>query len=82
METVSLFSLRPGARAKVARLCGRVAVIRRLAELGLTPGTEIKLEGFAPFGGPAVISLRRGKLTLRESEAADVLVVPVARGER
>lgn len=49
-------------------------VKRRIMDLGLVKGTQIKLEGRAPFGDPIEIRLRGYKLTLRKEEAKDIVV--------
>ena len=36
----------------------RGAVKRRLIDMGLTPGTEVKLVKMAPFGDPMEVQLR------------------------
>ena len=47
----------------------------RLRELGLTPGTTVRFQRRAPFGGPLVIELRGYSLCLRPSEARLVRLV-------
>ena len=42
--------------------------------MGLLVGTPVKLVRCAPFGDPIEIKVRGYHLTLRKSEAADVLV--------
>jgi ferrous iron transport protein A len=52
-------------------------VIRRqLLALGVTPGTEIKIERKAPLGDPLQISVRGFSLCLRMNEAHSLLVEP------
>lgn len=46
----------------------------RLLELGLTPGTSVQLLRFAPLGDPVEIRLRGSNLTLRRTEAEQILV--------
>ncbi len=49
----------------------------RLKEMGLLIGTPVKLVRIAPMGDPIEIKVRGYSLTLRKSEAADILVEPV-----
>ena len=56
----------------------RGAVKRRLVDMGLTPGTEIKLIKVAPFGDPLEVQLRGYELSLRKEDAAQIIVQPVA----
>lgn len=62
--------MRPGERARVARLDGDPGVRRRLMELGLVPGTEIELVRRAPLGDPIELSVRGVHLSLRRTEAS------------
>jgi len=42
---------------------------RRLREMGLVPGTEIKIQGRAPLYDPVALRVRGATLTLRNNEA-------------
>ncbi len=46
----------------------------RLMSLGLTPGTEFKVQHVAPLGDPVEIRLRGFHLSLRWAEAGDMEV--------
>ena len=46
----------------------------RLMEMGLLVGTKIELVRFAPLGDPVEIKVRGYNLTLRKSEAEQILV--------
>ena len=48
----------------------------RLMEMGLLVGTSIELVRFAPLGDPVEIKVRGYNLTLRKSEAEQILVRP------
>ena len=52
----------------------RGAVKRRLVDMGLTPGTEVKLVKIAPFGDPLELQLRGYELSLRKEDAAQIIV--------
>ena len=47
---------------------------RRLMELGMIPGTYVRVLRRAPFGDPIQLILRGYALTLRRSMAAAILV--------
>ena len=53
----------------------RGAVKRRLIDMGLTPGTEVKLVKMAPFGDPMEVQLRGYELSLRKEDAAQIQVL-------
>ena len=48
----------------------------RLMEMGLLIGTKVELVRFAPLGDPVEIKVRGYNLTLRKSEAEQILVRP------
>ena len=50
----------------------RGAVKRRLTDMGLTPGTVVKLIKMAPFGDPMEVQLRGYELSLRKEDAAQI----------
>ena len=51
-------------------MVGADDVSRRLLEMGVTPGVEIRRLGAAPLGDPLEFELRGYRLSLRKSEAA------------
>ena len=71
---MSIAELRPGVAAVVQAVGGDRAFRRRLMEMGLVPGTRIRLVKVAPFGDPMEIELRHGRLSIRRHEAALVAV--------
>jgi Fe2+ transport system protein FeoA len=73
----SLDQLRLGERAKVQSLLGEDGVTQRLMEMGLLEDEEIEVIGFAPLGDPIEIRLHNYRLSLRRSEAARVVVLPL-----
>ena len=60
----------------------RGAVKRRLVDMGLTPGTNVRVTKIAPLGDPLEVSLRGYELSLRREDAAQILVEPAPDGER
>lgn len=50
------------------------AVKRRLVDMGLTPGTEIKVTKIAPLGDPLEVSLRGYELSLRRTDALQIVM--------
>lgn len=50
----------------------------RLREMGLLAGTRVTLVRVAPMGDPIELKVRGYHLTIRKSEADQVLVEPVA----
>ena len=50
------------------------AVKRRLVDMGLTPGTVVKVTKIAPLGDPLEVSLRGYELSLRKDDAAQIQI--------
>lgn len=42
---------------------------RRIRDMGMVPGTEIKIQGRAPLYDPVALRIRGATLTLRNNEA-------------
>jgi len=77
-QDVSFASLREGERARVLHFANmREHYRNRLLSMGLTPGTEFRVERRAPLGDPVEISLRGFRLTLRRDEAREMRVQPL-----
>jgi ferrous iron transport protein A len=72
----SLTSLNPGAEARLAQIGGERGFRRRLMELGLLPGTTVRLVRRAEVGGLLELEVRRCRVTLRSREAAELYVDP------
>ena len=71
---VKLSELPVGASAIVRQFPKTGAATLRLREMGLLVGTPIKLVRCAPMGDPMEIKVRGYHLTLRKSEAAELMV--------
>ncbi len=69
-----LTSVAVGSKATVAEIKVAPASRSRLMEMGLLVGTSIELIRFAPLGDPVEIKVRGYHLTLRKSEAEQILV--------
>ncbi|GAA0115377.1 MULTISPECIES: FeoA family protein [Clostridium] len=67
MNTLDQLSI--GEKIKVKSIEKDSAVKRKLLDMGITPGVELKVTGKAPFGDPLEILVRGYKLTLRKDEA-------------
>lgn len=80
-ETVSLADLREGDKCTVVLALGGYGMVRRLAEMGLTPGTELKVVRSAPMHGPIEVSVRGVSLALGQGIARRVLVKRSTNGQ-
>jgi Fe2+ transport system protein FeoA len=69
-----LFQIPPGQTVTVSVLAGTLEDKRHLSDMGLTPGTQIRLvENHHP--GPILIDLRGSRLILGHEQAEQVMVV-------
>lgn len=73
-DVFSLDLVEIGTVGTIEKVSGEGKLRRRLFDMGLTPGAELFLRKKAPLGDPLEITLRGYELTLRKSEAADVLI--------
>jgi Fe2+ transport system protein FeoA len=73
-DIVSLADLAQGEKCAVVLAVGGHGMVRRLAEMGLTPGTEVRVIRAAPMRGPVELSVRGVSLALGRGVARRVLV--------
>ncbi len=70
----TLKNLPIGAQAKVVAVHGNSAITKRLMEMGIIPGVELRVVKSAPFGDPLEIRVRGYHLAMRCSEADTIEV--------
>ena len=63
-----------GDTVTVVRLHGEGAVKRRIMDMGITKGVEIKVQKVAPLGDPMEVTVRGYQLSIRKADAAMVEV--------
>ena len=63
-----------GSSCKVRKLHGEGAVKRRIMDMGITKGVEIKVQKVAPLGDPMEVTVRGYQLSIRKADAAMVEV--------
>jgi Fe2+ transport system protein FeoA len=64
--------LEVGQAGRVVRVVGSDEIGRRILEMGVTPGVEIRRLGAAPLGDPLEFEVRGYRLSLRRNEAAHI----------
>jgi ferrous iron transport protein A len=77
-EKVCLRKLGVNQRAQIISVKGEGELGRRIRDMGLVPGTEIKVIGKAPLKDPVALRLMDFTLTLRNSEADHIFVLPIS----
>jgi DtxR family transcriptional regulator, Mn-dependent transcriptional regulator len=73
-SVISLSSLKENQGGTIAFVRGEKKVLRKLTDMGLTPGTRISVRRIAPMKGPMEVSLRGCKLALGDDIACNVFV--------
>lgn len=69
-KKLSVFEI--GESGVIKQVGGDGRIRRRLFDMGVTPGAEVKLRKRAPLGDPIEITIRGYELTLRKTEADEV----------
>ena len=71
---ISIRDLKGSKFGKIAFIRGEHKVLQRLLDMGLTPGTRIKVLRVAPMDGPIQVLVRGSKLALGQDIACNVFV--------
>ena len=74
MKIITVEKMLPGSSAVITEISGDTLVKRRLMEMGVLPGSVLKLVRWAPLGDPAECLIRGYNLSIRRSEAAMISV--------
>jgi ferrous iron transport protein A len=69
---MNLARLHPGQRGKITAIGAIGPLKRRLMDMGVLVGEEVKVEKVAPLGDPIEIIVKNYRLSLRKSEAAGI----------
>lgn len=70
----TLKELKVGESCRVVKVHGEGAVRRRIMDMGITKGTQLRVIKFAPLGDPIEITVRGYELMLRKADAEMVEV--------
>ncbi|MEE8715697.1 MAG: FeoA family protein [Coriobacteriales bacterium] len=63
-----------GSSATVTKLSGQGALKRRIMDMGITKGVSVHVDKVAPLGDPIQVTVRGYELSIRKSEAENVIV--------
>lgn len=69
---MTLKELKPGQQGIVASIGTTGQMKRRIMDMGITPGVEIKVVKVAPLGDPIEVNVRGYELSLRKDEAQQI----------
>lgn len=82
MKIMTIRDLKTGESAVVTAVGGEGALRRHFLDMGVIPGTTVKVVRFAPMGDPVELQLHGYSLTLRLDEAAKITVSEVQPTEK
>ncbi len=71
----SINDMKIGEQGTVVSLGCSGALRRRIIDMGITPGAHVVLRKAAPMGDPLELNVRGYELSIRRSEAREILVV-------
>lgn len=72
--STNLSKLAPGQKGRIKTIGAIGPMRRRLMDMGLLPGEEIKVEKVAPLGDPIEVTVKSYNLSLRKKEAEGIAV--------
>lgn len=70
----TLKDARPGETVRVVKVGSAGAVRRRIMDMGITKGVEVRIRKTAPLGDPIEITVRGYELSLRKADAGMIEV--------
>ena len=76
---MTLDQLKPGEGGIITSIGGEGALRRHLLDMGLTPNTHVEVRKVAPMGDPIELFLRSYVLSIRQDDAAKIVVDQVGR---
>jgi ferrous iron transport protein A len=71
---MNLAKLRPGEKGRITAIGAIGPLKRRLMDMGVLVGEEVKVEKVAPLGDPIEVSIKSYRLSLRKKEAEGIAV--------
>ena len=73
---MTLDQLKIGQSAKITAVGGKGALRQHFLDMGVIPGTVVKLTKLAPLGDPMELLIHGYSLSLRKVDAAEIEIVP------
>ena len=77
VKELMLDDIEVGSKAEVVKIQSKGRLKRKLMDMGLNRGAQIEVKGKAPMGDPIEVKVRGYSLSLRQDEAAEILVKEV-----
>lgn len=74
---MTLDLVRKGNKAVVTKVCGCGYLRSRILDIGVVPGTVVRVGNAAPLGDPVIVFLRGYTLALRREDMRNIFVEEV-----
>jgi ferrous iron transport protein A len=71
---MNLAMLKPGEKGKIRKIGAIGPLRRRLMDMGVLVGEDVKVEKVAPMGDPIEVTIKHYNLSLRKKEAEGISV--------
>ena len=78
-EKITLAELPVGSTATILRVMPKARGRKKLADVGLVPGTELFMEAHAPFGGLIRVKVMETSMALHKEDAENILMTPAKK---
>ena len=73
-QMLKLSEAKIGKIYQIEKIEGTGFIRRRIIDMGLVPGTKIKVIGVAPLGDPINLVAKGYNLTIRKNEASMIII--------
>jgi len=74
---MNLAMLKPGEHGKITKIGAIGSLKRRLMDMGVIVGENVKVKKIAPLGDPIEVTIKNYNLSLRKKEAEGIAVEAV-----
>lgn len=71
---MNLSMLKCGEKGRITKIGAKGPLKRRLMDMGILVGEEVKMEKVAPLGDPVEVTIKNYNLSLRKKEAEEILL--------
>jgi ferrous iron transport protein A len=71
---MNLAKLHPGVRGRITAIGAIGPLKRRLMDMGVLVGEEVRVDKVAPLGDPIEVNIKGYSLSLRKKEAEGIIV--------
>ena len=79
-EATTLDAIKRGGKASIIKITGGGNIRRRLLDMGLVPGAEVRVMRIASLGDPVEYGIKGTAIAMRRTDADSVLVEEVRDG--